>query len=330
MSKNTTYGNVDALEIIQREVQQGIADSLEGLAKKDSTPGTFSEMQLRLQSNSVFLQNEKADTLERIDKYKEVYHPNRIARNKQDALKQYEELGAKMVLKAKAEVTALCETKAANIRSMIIKEPTAEQIRLLEVLEKRRGNVSPVEFTNIMSSMYGNYQALMALSAIAGDSGVRLSVPAQYDVPTLYTALEEVKSYLLAACEELPKDKADRNIRYNAFYTTGGDGENDNHHDPHYREMAAMFDTIPQLQDITVTKTDLTPTEQVKMDYLFSEVKALKAKENTTETEIMRAIKGVMDAHSDDVELMKLTPYKEYVEAIEASQSGENKPTEEV
>lgn len=309
--------NMDALEIIQRELHEGISKCLENITEKDSMSGTFSEMQLRLQRNNDFLQNEKADTLKRIDAYKEVYHPDRIARNKQDAIRQYEALGAKMAAKSKEEVVSLCEAKAANIRSMTTTAPTPEQVRLLDVLEKRRGNVSPVEFVNIMSSMYSNYQALMTLNAIAGDSGVSLSVPVQYNVPQLYSALEEIKSYLLSACDELPKDKKD--IKYHAFYMMGGDGENENHHDPHYRELAAMFDTIPQLQDIVVTKTALTPTEKVKMDYYFSEVDALKRKETTTETDIMRAIKGVMDAHSGDIGLMKLTPYKEYIEAIEAA-----------
>lgn len=311
---------MDALGIIQRELQEGIAKGLEHITEKDNTPGTFTEMQRNLQSNSFFLKNEKTEMLKLIDAYKEVYHPDRIARSKQDAIRQYEALGAKMAAKAKEEVVSLCEAKAANIRSMTTTAPTPEQVRLLDVLEKRRGNVSPVEFVNIMSSMYSNYQALMALSAIAGDSGVSLSVPAQYNVPQLYSALEEVKSYLLSACDELPKGEKD--IKFHAFYMMGGDGENDNHHDPHYGELAAMFDTIPQLQDITVTKTDLTPTEKVKMDYYFSEVDALKGKETATETDIMRAVKAVMDAHSGDIGLMKLTPYKEYIEAIEAATEG--------
>jgi len=320
---NTRYNNTDALEVIQRELQQGIKATIDSLASSDNTPGTFSEMQRRLQENSFFLQNEKADTFKRIDEYSEIYHPDRIARNKQEATKQYNELGAKMVSKAKEEVIALCNAKAANIRSMTVKAPSPEQERLLSVLEKRRGNVSPVEFVNIMSSMYDNYQSLMTLNAIAGDSGVRLSVPPQYDIPKLYGALEEVKSFLLAACNELPKSNRDKDIKYHAFYQMGGDGENDNHHDPHYRELAAMFDTIPQLQDITVTKTALTPTEQVKMDYYFSEVDALKKNETSTETEIMQAVKDVMDAHGGDIELMKLTPYKDYITAIEDAQSGD-------
>lgn len=314
---NTQYNNTDALEIIQRELQQGVDKGMESLADNDNTPGTFGEMQKRLQSNSFFLQNEKAETFRRIDEYKEIYHPDRIARNKQEATKKYDTLGAEMVKKAKEEVIALCDAKAANIRSMSTKPPTPEQERLLSVLEKRHGNISLVEFINIMSTMYDNYQSLMALNAIAGESGVTLSVPAQYDIPKLYGALEEVKSFLLAACNELPKSNHDKDIKYHAFYQMGGNGENDNHHDPHYRELAAMFDTIPQLQDISVTKTALSPTEQVKMDYYFSDVDALKKDNTATETEIMEAVKAVMDAHSDDIGLMKLTPYKDYITAIE-------------
>lgn len=305
---------VQTFEQLQREIDESIKIYNKGIDEQIYS-NSFAKVQEDMQNSHFFINNERKDYLNKIDKEKEIYNSKLVNDNKEKARKSYDELVNKLVLTYKKEVSELCKRKREYIRNMLSKAPTTDQNNLLSIL-RMRNELDAIELNSIVPSFFDNYQAMKVLQDIARNNGSHIKFPVQLDCKVLYEQLEHAEEYLLRACDELGKEQID--LTYHAFFTSGGPLGN---YDPTYAAFIDLFDSYPQLSDIEIKKTSLTPYEHAKVNsYLHDLGKAYKADPDSLKT--LKAAKDVYDVHKEDIELLKLTKYANLFEEIE--QSGYN------
>lgn len=134
----------------------------------------------------------------------------------------------------------------------------------------------------------------------------------QMDCTAMHRTIDEAKEYLLGACNVMFKPKT-LTARYNDFFTINEE-EKDKVYSPEYENFIQILDYVPQLQDFVATKTSLSSLEEAKIDWYYRNLS-----KNATDVEIIQYTKKVMEKHPEDVELLKLSKYLEYVEIVETS-----------
>lgn len=309
--------NIQTFEQLQREIEESTRLFKEKV-EKNPRADTFAKIQQNLQSNNFFLNNERKDFFDKIEREKDTYSYKVITENKAKAREQFDKLATSLVEEAKAEVMELYNNKRGYIRSMLSKAPTEEQIRLLNGLRMRQ-EVDEFEIVAIMGTFFDNYQAMRVLQDIAKASGHSVKFPVQLDCKILYEELDKAKDYLIRACDELPKPYKDIDLTYHAFFFKGGDTPN---HDPQYETYIKLFDSYPQLNEVEVTKTGLSPTERVRVDHYMSKVEELYKKEPDS-IKTLKAVAEAMDAHPEAVSLFKLSEYGALVNEVEQARTEE-------
>ena len=255
-----------------------------------------------------FIRNERRGYEEQLSKMKTTYAPQFLEEKWRKLSAELDNTIKTTVDQMRANIKALAEKKQAKVIEMLTSTPSAEQVRLLNVL-RMRDNLDPVEMQYILPTFFGNYQAMQVLNAVCQKNGVRLIMPVQLDCRAIFDNIREATDYLLGACDELNKPKRERNIKYSAFFTVNPEDPN-SCLDPIYMDMVNILDTIPQLSDCKTEKTALTPVEQTMVDWYYKGTDAL------TEDQLIAHTEKVITDHPEAKALLQYTPYNKHLEII--------------
>ncbi|WP_036730314.1 hypothetical protein [Peptoniphilus mikwangii] len=279
--------------------------------KVDTYAGIWREMN----RYRYFMQNERNDQYAEFDRLGNLYNPSVVAREKSRFDGEFEKLSAVVRSAFQKMINDFTAERHKKVAAMLRTAPTESMRNLLETL-KMRDDLDEVELYDIMPLFYENYHAMRALQAISRQNGITLNAPVQMDATSMHQAIDKAAEYLLGACDEMLKSKS-KTTHYNDFFTVN-ETEKDKIYSPVYEEMVSILDTVPQLQDFTATKTALSPLEKAKIDWYFRGVP-----ENANETRLVQRTKEVMEKHPDDVSILKLSKYVEYVDIVETAEKSE-------
>lgn len=278
------------------------------------TVDTFAAMHKKMRDSRHFMDNERRTLDSQLEDYKKTYSGDYIAKQRVELEKEQNEVFTKLTGETRKEIRQLIDAKKDKIIEMLETPPSADTVRLLEVL-RMRDNISDVEVQTLLPSFFGNYQAVKALESIAESNGITVTLPVQLDIRAMYNTLDKAESYLLAACDDMAKPKAQRNILYNQFYAYNKDMP-DEIYSPEYKNYVAFFDHVPQLQEVETEKTQLTPVEKTKLDWLF--------RDTEDDTEKLQRTRELMEKTPDVAPLLNLSEYAPYVMAVERMKQEEN------
>lgn len=293
------------------ELQQSIkktGDKWIAANSKADRNSQYSGLWAALTELEFFLRNERNLYNEKLEKMRSTYAPQFLAdkrRKLDDELNQVITITTDVM---RENIKALAEKKQEKIISMITGTPTAEQVRLLNVLQMR-GNLDPVEMQYILPTFFGNYQAMQVFNNVCQQNGVRLTMPAQLDCRAMFENVKAATDYLLKACDQLAKPKRERDIKYSAFFTVDPADPN-KCLDPIFMDFVAALDTIPQLNDCKTEKTALTPVEQAKLDWYYRDA------DTTNEDKLIAHTEKVITEHPEVKDLLQYTPYNKHLEII--------------
>lgn len=255
-----------------------------------------------------FIRTERKNYESELERMKGTYAPqylenkrNKLANDLQATIKEVVEI-------TRANIKALAEKKQQKVIDMLTATPSAEQVRLLNVLNMR-GNLDAVEMQYILPSFFGNYQAMQVFTAVCQQNGVRLTMPAQLDCRVMFENIKKATDFLLGACDEVQKPKSKRDIKYSAFFTIDPADPN-KCLDPYFLEMVEVLDTIPQLNDCKTQKTALTPVEQAKLDWYYRDA------DTSNEDKLIAHTERIITDHPEVKELLQYTPYGKHLEII--------------
>ena len=261
-----------------------------------------------LTSLDFFIRQERKQYEEQLGKMKNTYAPQFLEEKRRKLSAEMDGCVKNIVEQMKGNIKDLAEKKQAKVIEMLTKTPSAEQVRLLNVLNMR-GNLDAVEMQYILPTFFGNYQAMQVFNAVCQQNGVRLTMPAQLDCRVMFDNIKAATEYLLGACDELYKPKSKRDIKYSAFFTVNPDDPN-KCLDPVFMDMVKVLDTIPQLNECKTEKTALTPVEQAKVDWYYRDA------DKGSEDKLIAHTERVITAHPEIKELLQYTPYSKHLEVI--------------
>lgn len=278
-------------------------------------PDTYYGIWKELNNSRFFWSNEYRDAMTTFDGFKGLYDAKLIASKKQDYNNEHTKMTAAATAAYRSMIKDFTVKRHDNVRKMVRTAPTESMRNLLEVL-KMRDDLSPVELQDILPVCYDNYNALKALETIARQNGVTLTVPVQQNCEEMHRAIDNAYDCLMGACDELfkPKDKV---LHYRDFFTVNPD-EPDKILSPVYADYVSVLDTVPQLQDVSAKKSGLSISEKQKIDWYFRDLP-----ENANKTRLVQRTKEVMEKHPDDVSILKLSKYVEYVDIVETAEKSE-------
>jgi hypothetical protein len=255
-----------------------------------------------------FIRNERRGYEEQLSKMKSTYAPQFLEEKRRKLAAELDTAIKTTVEQMKGNIRSLAEKKKAKIIEMLTSTPTAEQVRLLNVLQMR-GNLDAVEMQYILPTFFGNYQAMQVFNAVCQQNGVRLTMPAQLDCRVMFENVQAATDYLLSACDELYKPKNERNIKYSAFFTINPEDPN-KCLDPMYMDFVEVLDTVPQLNDCKTEKTALTPVEQAKVDWYYRDA------DTSNEDKLIAHTEKVITDHPEIKPLLQYTPYASHLDII--------------
>lgn len=259
-------------------------------------------------SLDVFIRNERKEYDTQINKMRSTYAPQFLEDKRRKLYAEFDKAVFTAVDNIRGDIKALAEKKQEKIIEMLTGTPTAEQVRLLNVLQMR-GNLDPVEMQYILPTFFGNYQAMQVFNSVCQQNGVKLTMPAQLDARAMFENVKAATEYLLRACDELTKTKDKRDIKYHAFFTVDP-AEPSKCMDPFYMEFVNVLDTIPLLNECKTEKTALTPVEQAKVDWYYRNTEGL------TEDQLIAHTEKVLTDHPEIKELLPFTPYSKHPDII--------------
>lgn len=275
---------------------------------------TFAAIHKKMRNTRAFIENERRTLNGQLEDYKKTYSGDYIAKQRVELEREQNEIFSKLTGETRKEVRELIDSKKDKIIEMLETPPSEETVRLLEVL-RMRDNLTDVEIQSLLPSFFGNYQAIKALESIAESNGISVTLPVQLDCRAMYDTLDKAESYLLAACDDMARPKDKRNILYNQFYAYNKDMP-DEIYSPEYKEYVALFDHVPQLQEVATEKTQLTPVEKTKLDWLF--------RDTEEEGEKLQRTRELMEKAPEVTPLLNLSEYAPYVMAVEQMKQEEN------
>lgn len=262
-----------------------------------------------------FLRQERNLYNEKLANMKSTYAPQFLAEKRKKLDDELSKVITQTTGVMRENIKALAEKKQNKIIEMLTGTPTAEQVRLLNVLQMR-GNLDPVEMQYILPTFFGNYQAMQVFNAVCQQNGVKLTMPAQLDARAMFENVKAATEYLLKACDELAKPKRERDIKYSAFFTVDPADPN-KCLDPFYMDFVAALDSIPQLNDCKTEKTALTPVEQAKIDWYYRNTEKL------TEDQLILHTEKVLTDHPEIKDLLQFTPYSKHPDIIALARAEE-------
>lgn len=268
----------------------------------------YSGLWMALTDLDFFLRQERNLYNEKLSNMKSTYAPQFLAEKRKKLDDELNKVISQTTGVMRENIKALAEKKQNKIIEMLTGTPTAEQVRLLNVLQMR-GNLDPVEMQYILPTFFGNYQAMQVFNAVCQQNGVKLTMPAQLDARAMFENVKAATEYLLKACDELAKPKRERDIKYSAFFTVDPADPN-KCLDPFYMDFVAALDSIPQLNDCKTEKTALTPVEQAKIDWYYRNTEKL------TEDQLILHTEKVLTDHPEIKELLQFTPYSKHPDII--------------
>jgi hypothetical protein len=272
----------------------------------------------RLADLDKFFRNERDRVKNELQAMKSKYAEKYVADKEKNLIGRLDTFMNNAIEDAKKDIKALAGKKKEKIADMLSSAPSEEQIRLLSVLQMR-GNLDAVEIHTILPVFFSNYQAMRVLETISKQNGITLYVPVNLDCRAMFEAVDKATNYLIEACNEISKPKSKRDIRYEAFFMID-DNDPVKCHDGIYTNMIAPLDNVPVLSDCKAEKTELTPTEQAKLDWYYRDAD----KDNVNK--LIAHTEKVMTEHPEFTPLLKFTPYAEYVDiVIKARSEGEDK-----
>jgi hypothetical protein len=275
----------------------------------------YSGLWMALTDLDFFLRQERNLYNEKLSNMKSTYAPQFLAEKRKKLDDELNKVITQTTGVMRENIKALAEKKQNKIIEMLTGTPTAEQVRLLNVLQMR-GNLDPVEMQYILPSFFGNYQAMQVFNAVCQQNGVRLTMPAQLDARAMFENVKAATEYLLKACDELAKPKRERDIKYSAFFTVDPADPN-KCLDPFYMDFVAALDSIPQLNDCKTEKTALTPVEQAKIDWYYRNTEKL------TEDQLILHTEKVLTDHPEIKDLLMFTPYSKHPDIIAMARAEE-------
>lgn len=290
------------------------------------TARTYAGAHQHLSQLNSFLNNERNDLNSKLRKLGETYSQKVVNNQREKLTAEYNATASKLIEAARTEIKELTASKREKMGEMLTTPPTAEQLRLLEVL-KMRSDIDMVEIHNVLPMFFDNYHAMRVLQAVGESNGITVKLPVQLDPRAMFEGVEKAHSYLMGACELLGTKWSEIPTQYRAFFTVN-DKEPRACYDPHYNELVEIFDSVPQLQEIKTEKTQLTATEAEKIALYFKPVEGVNAGDPVEDIKILKHTQTVMSEHPEDLELLKLSKYGNYVREIEEnatrhSESGE-------
>lgn len=309
MAMNTN--KIKDFERIHTITQNALAEWERG-AIKPGKVDTYAGIWKEMNHYRYFMQNERNDQYAEFDRLSNLYNPSVVAREKSRFDGDFEKLSAVVRSAFQKMINDFTAERHKKVTAMLRTAPTESMRNLLETL-KMRDDLDEVELYDIMPLFYENYHAMRALQTISRQNGITLITPVQMDATSMHQAIDKAAEYLLGACDEMLKSKS-KTTHYNDFFTVN-EADRDKIYSPVYEEMVSVLDTVPQLQDFTARKTALTPLEKAKIDWYFHDVP-----ENANKTQLAQHTKEVMEKHPEDVRLLKLSDYAEYVEIVETAQ----------
>jgi hypothetical protein len=275
----------------------------------------YSGLWMALTDLDFFLRQERNLYNEKLSNMKSTYAPQFLAEKRKKLDDELNKVITQTTGVMRENIKALAEKKQNKIIEMLTGTPTAEQVRLLNVLQMR-GNLDPVEMQYILPTFFGNYQAMQVFNAVCQQNGVKLTMPAQLDARAMFENVKAANEYLLKACDELAKPKRERDIKYSAFFTVDPADPN-KCLDPFYMDFVAALDSIPQLNDCKTEKTALTPVEQAKIDWYYRNTEKL------TEDQLILHTEKVLTDHPEIKDLLQFTPYSKHPDIIALARAEE-------
>lgn len=312
MSMNTNP--IKDFERIHATTQNALNEWEKG-AIKPSKADTYAGIWQEMNNYRYFMQNERNDQYAEFDRLGNLYNHSVVAREKSRFDGEFEKLCAVMRSAFRKMINDFTAERHKKVTTMLRTAPTESMRNLLETL-KMREDLDEVELYDIMPLFYENYHAMRALQAISRQNGIILNAPVQMDATLMHNTIDKAAEYLLGACDEMFKSKS-KTTHYNDFFTVN-EVEKDTIYSPVYEEMVSILDTVPQLQDFTARKTALTPLEKAKIDWYFHDVP-----ENANKTQLAQYTKEVMEKHPEDIKILKLSRFAEYVEIVETAHDSE-------
>ena len=308
---NNTFEEFEELRRSIQDARNNWENGMVNPKKTDSYMGIWKSMN----DYRIFYENERSDEENRFKKLEAIYNADVVTKNKRQYNDELVKLTSVLTSAFKTMITNFTESKHKQVMKMVRTAPTESMLNMLGTL-KMRDDLDAVELHDIMPLFYENYHAMRALQSISRQNGITLTAPVQMDCTAMHRAIDKAKDYLIGACDEMFKKKGTR-THYNDFFTVNSE-EPDTVYAPQYKDFIAVLDYVPQLQDFTAKKNALTATEKAKIDWYYRDVT-----ENTNKTQLAQHTKEVMEKHPDDVALLKLSKYAEYVDIVEKSQESE-------
>lgn len=315
------YKSFDALS-------QGIAqlgERWKEAAKDKDREKSYSGIADRMKNNNFFLNNERREVNRKLDDMEKLYNPALIEKKRGELLQEFSKVSESMIAATRSEIKELTEARKAKVGEMLATPPTDAQNRLLAALQMR-SNIDATELYSLFPAVFGNYQAMRVLQDIGKKNGVKIALPVQLEPRALFETIDKASDFLNGACAEIAKQYKDIDIKYRAFYFVT-DKDKGAQHDPAYKEIIAALDSVPQLQEVKADKVQLTPTEKARIEHYFSDVAGLDTTDTANDIKVLKHTKAVMDAHPEEIELLKLSKYASYVSEVEQAQAAEESET---
>lgn len=273
--------------------------------RTDSYFGIWREMNRCRQ----FFETERKDYDVRFKKFEEIYNAQVVAQHKGRFKDDFSKTTSVAIAAYRKMINEFTDKKHEQVTKMVRTAPSESMRNLLETL-KLRDDLDAVELQDIMPVFYENYHAIRALQTIGRLNGIHIYVPVQMDCAAMHRMIDEVREYLLGACNVMFKPKT-YDARYTGFFTVNEE-QKDKIYSAEYEEYVKVLDYVPQLQDFIVMETSLSADEKAKIDSYYSELV-----EGANETEITQYTKEVMEKHPEDVYILRRSKYAKYVEMVE-------------
>lgn len=311
------YNNFKSFEELEQSIKRAGEKWQNEHAKTDAST-TYKHQWAELLTLDSFIKSERNKLKTELQAMRAKYADKYVADKERELNSKLDEFITTATGKARESIKALAEKKKEKVADMLATAPSEEQIRLLNVLQMRK-NLDAIEVHSILPIFFSNYQAMRVLETISKQNGITLKMPTNLDCRAMFESIDKATNYLMGACNELIKSKAQRDIKYSAFFMVN---EKDpvNCPDPHYKAIIEPLDSVPMLSDCKAEKTALTPSEQAQLEWYYRDV------DKTNVNNLISHTEKVMAEHPDFTHLLKYTPYAEYVDIVtQARAEGEDK-----
>lgn len=308
--KNNTFKDLEEINKSMESSRKEWEDGKISPERQDSYFGLWKQMN----GYRRVMEDERKDYDRRFEQMKEVYNTSIVTNHKNRFKDDFTKTTMVAIGVFRKMINEFSDKKHEQVTKMVRTAPSESMRNLLETL-KLRDDLDTVELHDIMPVFYENYHGIRALQSIGRQHGIDLNMPVQMDCTAMHRMIDEAKEYLLEACNVMFQPKT-KTTRYNDFFTVNEEEKN-KVYSPEYEKFIQVLDYVPQLQDFVATKTSLSSLEKTKIDWYYRNLS-----ENAIDAEIIQYTKEVMEKHPEDIELLKLSKYLEYVEIVEMSYKG--------